>query len=700
LLTRLGHAADDFSQILLQPFLHRSGVHFSSLSEILNHTHIGINVCDYAINTDFCHLNLYVSPCYNLSGFLKIVQGEYMTLEMWIAIGILAFAIIFFVTEWLRLDVVALIVVIALMVSGLLTPAQAISGFSNTLVLTIAALFVIGGAILQTGLAGIIGNQVLKIAGTNPTRLLIVVMVAVAFMSAFMSSTGTVAVLLPAVVSLATSLRISPSKLLIPLAYASLLGGALTLIGTPPNLVVSDILRDNGYQQFQFFDFTILGGLLLLAGVIFMALIGNRLLPDRAPVRELTKLPTPREIVSRYALADNLFRLRVRSASSLIGKTVAEAEFGKNFNVTILELRRKAPDRTMVQLGDARLVWHEEKDQRTKPSVDTLFDSGDLLLVQGHADDVALLSASWNLGVQPAQAEDEQSLINQEVGMAEILLPEDSSLVGKSLVDLEFGVRYRLSVMGIRRPGSEEAFNLKTTPLRFGDTLLVQGSWENILGLRKNQRDFVVMGQPEEMLGPVNQRKAPIAAVILAGMLIVMIGDFMPLTTTAMLAGVLMILTGCLKIDEAYEFIDWKSIVLIAGMLPMSIALEQVGLVSLVAEGMINTLGAQGPMWMLAGLFLGTAIFTQLLSNTATTVLLAPLAFATAIGMGVQPHAFLMAVAIAASMAFASPVASPVNTLVMGAGNYRFSDYAKTGIPMLLIAAIVVLLVLPLLWPF
>lgn len=623
-----------------------------------------------------------------------------MTVEMWIAVGILAFAIVFFVTEWLRVDVVALIVVIALMVSGLLTPAQAISGFSNTLVLTIAALFIIGGAILQTGLAGIIGNSVLKIAGTNPTRLLIMVMVAVALMSAFMSSTGTVAVLLPAVVSLAASLRISPSKLLIPLAYASLLGGALTLIGTPPNLVVSDILRDNGYRPFQFFDFTIIGVLLLLTGVAFMALLGKRLLPDRAPVREFTKLPTPREIVSRYALADNLFRLRVRSASLLIGKTVAEAEFGKNFNVTILELRRKSPDRTMVQVGDARLVWHEDKDQRKKPSVDTVFEIGDLLIVQGHADDVALLAASWNLGVQPAQAEDDQSLMNQEVGMAEILLPEDSSLVGKNLVDLQFGVRYRLSVMGIRRPGGEEALNLKTTLLRFGDTLLVQGSWENILNLRKNQRDFVVMGQPEAMLGPVNQRKAPIAAVILVGMLAVMIGDFMPLTTTAMLAGVLMILTGCLTIDEAYGFIDWKSIVLIAGMLPMSIALEQVGLVKLVAESMVGTLGAQGPLWMLAGLFIGTAIFTQLLSNTATTVLLAPLAFATAIGMGVQPHAFLMAVAIAASMAFATPVASPVNTLVMGAGSYRFSDYAKTGIPMVLLATLVALLVLPLLWPF
>lgn len=623
-----------------------------------------------------------------------------MTPEMWVAVGILAFAIIFFVTEWLRVDVVALIVVIALMISGLLSPAEAIAGFSNTIVLTIAALFVIGGAVLQTGLAGIIGNQVLKIAGTNPTRLLVVVMVTVSLMSAFMSSTGTVAVLLPAVVSLASSVRISPSRLLIPLAYASLLGGALTLIGTPPNLIVSDLLRENGYQPFQFFDFSLLGFLLLAAGVIFMALVGKRLLPERAAVRELARLETPKEIVTRYALPENLFRLRVRSNSALVGKTVAESEFGSQFNVNIIELRRKPEVRTMVQVGESKLVWQDEKARGVKPPVDMAFRADDLVLVQGAPDDVAHLAASWNLGVQLAQAEDDKALMNQEVGLAEVLLPPDSSLIGKTLVELQFGGQYRLSVLGIRRPGSEEGLNLKTAILRFGDILLVQGSWQNILALREKQRDFVVMGQPEAMLGPVHRHKAPLAALILAGMLVVMIGDFMPLTTVSMLAGLLMILTGCLSIDEAYGFIDWKSIVLIAGMMPMSTALERVGLVGVVAESMTNTLGAYGPVWVLAGLFLGTALFTQVLSNTATAVLLAPLALASAHNLGVQPHAFLMAVGIAASMAFASPVASPVNTLVMGAGNYRFGDYVKIGIPMILISALVAILMLPWLWPF
>jgi di/tricarboxylate transporter len=623
-----------------------------------------------------------------------------MTFEMWLALGILLFAIIFFITEWLRVDVVALIVVVALMLSGLLKPAEAIAGFSNPVVLTIAALFVIGGGVLQTGLAATIGTQILKIAGTNPTRLILTVMLAVALLSAFMSDTGTVAVLLPAVTSLAASARISPSKLLIPLSYGALLGGAATLIGTPPNLIVSDVLRESGAAPFQFFDYTPIGILLIVAGLVFMLTIGRHLLPDHVQAQELQRVETPEEIALRYRLPDNLYRLRVRKASPLAGKTIAEGEFGARFNVNIIEMRRMPESRTMVKLGEARLVWQADRPRGMKPSAEMRFQAEDLLLVQGSSSDVAHLAASWNLGVQPAGAGDDKALANQEAGLAEVVLPPESHLIGKTLTELNFGSRYRLSVLGIQRPGTSEHLNLKTTPLRFGDVLLVQGSWENILALRKHRRDFVVMGQPESMLGPANRSKAPIAALIMLLMLAGMVGEFLPLTTTSMLAALLMILTRCLTIDEAYGFIDWKSIVLVAGMLPMSTALEKVGLVSLAAGSLTSTLGTLGPIWVLGGLFLATSLFTQVLSNTATAVLIAPLALAAAHNLGIQPQAFLMAVGLAASMAFASPVASPVNTLVMGAGNYRFSDYIKIGTPMLLIGLVIAMLALPLLWPF
>ena len=625
-----------------------------------------------------------------------------MTLQMYLALGILLFAILFFITEWLRVDVVALIVVIALMISRLLTPTESISGFSNPVVLTIAALFVIGGGVLQTGLAATIGNTVLKIAGTNPTRLIVTVMLAVALLSAFMSDTGTVAVLLPAVISLAASARISPSKLLIPLSFGALLGGAATLIGTPPNLIVSDVLRESGARAFQFFDYTPIGIILIAAGVIFMLTIGKRLLPDHVQVQDVQRLATPEEIARRYRLPDNLFRLRVRHLSPLVDKTIAEGEFGARFNVNILELRRAPKPRTVVKVGETSLIWKAagRKRKGMKPSVETTFQAEDLLIVQGTPTNVAHLAASWNLGVQPAEAEDDKSLLNQEVGFAEVVLPPESQLIGKTLTDLHFGSQYHLSVLGIQRPGTDGHLNLKTTPLHFGDILLVQGPWENILALRKHRRDFVVMGQPESLLGPANRSRAPIAGVIMFVMLLTMVGEVLPLTTTSMLAGLLMILTGCLTIDEAYGYIDWKSIVLVAGMLPMSTALEKVGLVSLGAQSLANTLGSLGPIWVLGGLFLVTSIFTQVLSNTATAVLIAPLALAAAQNLDVQPQAFLMAVGIAASMAFASPVASPVNTLVMGAGNYRFSDYLRIGLPMLLIGLIVAMTALPLLWPF
>ncbi|HIE24991.1 MAG TPA: SLC13 family permease, partial [Anaerolineales bacterium] len=286
-----------------------------------------------------------------------------MTVQMYLTLGILAFAIIFFVTEWLRVDMVALIVVISLMVTKLLTPAEALAGFSNPIVLTISSLFVIGGAILQTGLAAFIGRQILKIAGEGQRSLTIAVMLTVAILSAFMSDTGTVAVLLPAIISMAGSVQLSPSKLLIPLSYGALLGGSATLIGTPPNIIISNLLHEKGLEPFQFFDYTPIGLILIAAGILFMVTIGKKILPDRTRTRGLQRFETPEEIAERYRLPDNLHRLRVRAASTLVGKSIAESDFGARFNVTILEIRRKPNAKTMVKLGETRLIWQAGKEE-------------------------------------------------------------------------------------------------------------------------------------------------------------------------------------------------------------------------------------------------------------------------------------------------------------------------------------------------
>ncbi len=622
-----------------------------------------------------------------------------MTIDMWIAVGVLALAVVFFVTEWLRVDVVALGVVVVLMVSGLLTTQEALAGFSNPAVLTIAALFMVGGAVFQTGLAGVIGQRILAVAGTHPGRLTVVIMLTVALLSGFMSDTGTVAVLLPATISLARSARISPSKLLIPLSFGALLGGAGTLIGTPPNIIVSDLLRESGLGSFRFFDFTPIGVVLLAAGVGYMLLVGRRLLPDHKPTGGLQRVETAEELVDLYRLEENLFRLRVRRNSRLLGRTLAQADFRKVHNVTVLEVFRTAAPREVARLGERRLILQSEADNYVVPTPDMVFQSGDVLLVQGNSPDVSHAAAVWGLGMQPAEAEDDEALITNEIGVAEVLLPPRSSLNGKTLVGVRFGSTYNLTALGIRRPGAEGVLDLKTTSLRFGDTLLVQGAWQNIVALRSQRRDFVVMGEPEAMLGARARTRAPLALIVLAGMLLLMVINVFPLATVSLLAALAMVLVGAVTIDEAYEAIDWKSIVLIAGMLPMATALENVGLVALIADGLTEGLGGIGPVAIMGILFALTSLFTQVFSNTATTVLIAPIALATAVELGVQPQAFLMAVAVAASMAFASPVASPVNTLVMGAGNYRFRDFLRVGLPLILVTLVISILVLPLLWP-
>jgi di/tricarboxylate transporter len=365
-----------------------------------------------------------------------------------------------------------------------------------------------------------------------------------------------------------------------------------------------------------------------------------------------------------------------------------------------LEILRPLQVTTTSKLGNTHLILDSDGHESIVPNVKTEFQVGDILVVQGEASDIGHASATLNLGVQSTQADDEASLISNEAGIAEILLPPRSSLAGKTLEETQFGSKYHLTVLGIQRPGEKKYLNTKDTRLRFGDTLLVQGPWKQILALKNKRRDFVVMGQPESMISAPARSKAPLALLILVGMLVLMITNLVPIVAASMLAGLAMILTGCLTIDEAYEAVDWKSIVLVAGMLPMSIALEKVGLVDLVAEGLINSIGEYGPLMVLGGLFLLTSLFTQVLSNTVTTVLIAPIGLGAAQQLGVQPYAFLMGVAIAASMAFASPVATPVNTLVMAAGNYRFSDYIKIGAPLILITMIVSMLVIPLLWPF
>lgn len=621
---------------------------------------------------------------------------------MWITIGILAAAILLFVTEWLRVDVVAFCVVVSLILFNVLTVDEALAGFSNPIVLTIAALFIVGGATLRTGLAANIGRRILRIGGNNPLRLTFVMMFAVAILSSFLSDTGTVALLLPAVLVLAHEAKLPPSKLLIPLSYGALLGGAITLIGTTPNLIVSELLAEQGLPAFGFFSFSPIGLLLLVFGILFMLTIGRKLLPERRSKIEGQPVDNPAELIDLYRLPGNLFHLRVRRTSGLRGKPLHESGFREEYGVNVLEVLRRVEPRRVQPFGRRHEAASSSSVMREShhPLPDMELELDDLLIVQGEISQVTRASSHWNLGVRPVNSDEDGQLITKEIGIAEVLLPPRSKLAGKNIIELRFGTLYNLNVLGIVRPRTDTQPDPKSTALQFGDILLVQGPWENILDLRKSPRDFVVLGQPEAYMGAPRSKKAGLALMIMIGMLALMITNLVSIATASLLAALMMVLCGCLSMDDAYQSIDWKSIILIAGMLPMSTALTKTGAISLAADSFTTALGSLGPVAVLAALFLVTSLFTQVLSNTATAVLIGPIALAAASTLGLQPHAFLMSVAIAASMAFASPVASPVNTLVMGAGNYRFKDYLKVGMPMILLMLVISVLALPVLFPF
>ena len=617
-------------------------------------------------------------------------------LSSWITLFILGGAILFFVTEWLSVDMVALGVMIGLMVTGILSPEEALSGFSSPIVITVAALFIVGGAVMETGLADSISGRIVRFAGDSQLRLLVLIMGTVALLSGFISDTGTVAVMAPAIISISRKKGINPSRLLIPLSFGSLLGGAMTLIGTPPNIVVSDLLRENGFQAFGFFDYTPIGLTLLIAGIIYLGTAGKWLIPDHKPSTEFQRVNTPEELMQVYQLPEDLYRLRIRQASPLIGKTIRETRLGSEYGLNVLEIIRAPKERSRI--GELRIL-SDENPESQKITIDDKLMLDDLLICQGSLDDVSHTSASLQLGVQPADVADRKALVNNEVGVAEVLLPPRSRLIGKTLVSSRFGSLYKLTVLGINRAGADRELPLKDTKLQFGDTLFVQGPWNNIRALTNLRRDFIVVGQPEDLKGSPARSKMIISGLILALLLVSLLLNWLPLATSALIAAFLMIISGCLDVNQAYNSVDWKSIILIAGMLPMTTALQKVGLVDLGSSWMASQLGGLGAVPIMASLFLVTSLFTQVISNTATTVLLAPIALSLAANLGYQPQAFLMTVALAASTAFASPVASPVNTLIMAAGSYRFKDFARVGIPLIFICLLITILLLPLLWP-
>jgi di/tricarboxylate transporter len=606
------------------------------------------------------------------------MSGETITV-----FAILLLTIALFMSDRLRLDLVALLSLLALTLTGILTPAEALAGFSDPVVIMIAALFIVGGGIFRTGVADRFGRMLGHVAGSGRPRLTMVVMLGAGALSGLMSSTGTVAVMLPVTAALAWNAGISPSLLLMPLSMGALLGGLLTLIGTPPNLVVANQLAASGFTPFSFFDFTPIGIIMLLAGALFMTLFGGRLLPSRAPADGpvgaggIATVPGE-DLVRGYAVG-TITRVRVRQGSPLIGISPARAGLRRQYGANVVGIRRRpAPGTPMRRLP------------RTAEEPIQLGDEVDLQLDPGTLDRLLEEQRLTSIGFRT----------EPEAQLAEVLLTPRSRLIGRSLAELSFRERYRVNVLSLLRQGQPITAQLADVPLRFADTLLVAGTPQRIGLLRGDPGDFVVVAQAADPpRGDGISPRGRVALAIMAGMMLLLTFNIVPPVVAVLIAAVAMVLSGSIDMDAAYRSINWESVVLIAAILPMATALDKTGGMQLIVSA-LQPLGAAGPLAMLAVLFLLTSVLSQVISNTATTVLIAPVAIGAAAELAVSPYPLLMGVAVAASTAFATPIASPVTMLVLGPGAYRFSDFLRVGAMLQLIIFGVTLLVVPLLFPF
>lgn len=616
---------------------------------------------------------------------------------MYITLTILLLTVIFFVNGKVRSDIVALCALVALLVFGILTPDEALSGFSNNVVIMMVGLFVVGGAIFQTGLAKMISSKLMKLAGNSETKLFLLVMLVTSAIGAFVSNTGTVAILLPIVVSMAMSMKMNPSRFLMPLAFASSMGGMMTLIGTPPNLVINNALVSAGYDSLSFFSFTPVGIICVLVGLVVLMPLTKWFLskPGALSGQSASTGKTLKELVAEYGISGRLHRLRVTKDSTLLGKMIGELDVRKKYSLSIIEVRRE-------ERSQNRLL--KNVVQRAADS-DTILRIDDILYLTGSIENMQVFANEFNLSVVNDNENKEKSSLDfYDIGVAEIVLMPSSSIINKKIKDAELRNKYNVNVLGICRKKTYILQGLAEETVHSGDVLLVQGTWDNIANLEKETNEWIVVGRPLEAAAKVTlDYKAPLAAGIMLLMIVAMVFDFIPVepVTAVMIAGLLMVLTGCFRnVEAAYKTINWESIVLIAAMMPMSIALEKTGVSEYISNSLVSGLGNYGPLALMAGIYFTTSLMTMFISNTATAVLLAPIAMSSALAIDVSPVPFLFAVAVAASMCFASPFSTPPNALVMPAGQYSFMDYVKVGLPLQIIMAIVMIFVLPLLFPF
>ncbi|EPM0722161.1 TPA: SLC13 family permease [Klebsiella pneumoniae] len=605
---------------------------------------------------------------------------------IWV-LSLLAIAVVLFATGKVRMDAIALMVIVAFVLSGTLTLNEAFSGFSDPNVILIAALFIIGDGLVRTGVATKMGAWLVSVAGNSETKMLIYLMLTVAGLGAFMSSTGVVAIFIPVVLSVSARMNTSPSRLMMPLSFAGLISGMMTLVATPPNLVVNSELLREGLHGFSFFSVTPIGLVVLILGIVYMLAVRFMLKTDNGDsARDGRKRSTFRDLIREYHLTGRARRLAIRPGSPMIGQRLDDLKLRERYCANVIGVERwRLFRRVIVNVNGV-----------------SEFRARDVLLIDMSASDVDLRQFCGEQMLEPMVLRGEyfadQAL---DVGMAEVALIPDSEMIGKTVHKIAFRTRFGLNIVGMKRDGKAMDGSVVDEPLQLGDILLVVGNWRQIALLAKRGRDFVVLNMPVEVddASPAHSQ-APHAIFCLVLMVALMLTDEIPNPIAAIIACLLMGKFRCINAESAYKAIHWPSIILIVGMMPFALALQKTGGVDLVVKGLMDVAGGEGPYLMLGCLFMMCAAIGLFISNTATAVLMAPIALAAAKSMGVSPYPFAMVVAMAASAAFMTPVSSPVNTLVLGPGKYSFSDFVKIGVPFTILVMVVCVLLIPVLFPF
>ena len=614
---------------------------------------------------------------------------------------ILVITVALFIWGRVRADIVALTALAALLVLGILTPAEALAGFSSPIVIMMIGLFVVGGAIMQTGLAKLTGNKLMALSRGNETITFLLVMLVTSFIGAFVSNTGTVALMMPIIMSIAAGSGMQSSRFLMPLAFAGSLGGMLTLIGTPPNLVIDEVLTEGGYQPLAFFSFFPVGIIVIAIGIIVLMPLSKIFLSKKQSGKKKKQGKSLDDLVDEYQLLDNLHRYIVPSRRpsaaldengelmDIVGKTLKDLSIQKKYGVSIIEIRNEKK---------SRLGLVKDVSQNMAKSSSTI-QVHDTLYIIGKEEKINRFARDYDLRKMK-----DVKIDFYDLGLTEIVVMPTSNFAGLRIGDANLRKRFGINVLGVKRGDEYITDNLIAAKLHVGDMLLVQGEWTNLAHLATDTSNWVVIDQPEKTADKVLlDYKAPVAAAIMLLMIAMMVFDFIPVApvTAVIIAGLLTVFAGCFRnVEAAYKTINWESIVLIAAMMPMSTALEKTGASALVSQGLVESLGSMGPTALLAGIYFTTSLMTMFISNTATAVLMAPIALVAARQVGVSPYSFLFAVTLGASMCFASPFSTPPNALVMKAGGYTFMDYVKVGLPLQIIIGVVMTFVLPLLFPY